>query len=116
MSVVLGPRTDALREEGSAVAEVAVLMPALVVILALCLGGVRVAAIQLLAQDAAADAARSAARGDPAALAVGRVVRTVPGATLARRLDDGVLCVTVSAPTPFGFPITAGSCAWQGGR
>ncbi|MBI5161169.1 MAG: pilus assembly protein [Micrococcales bacterium] len=104
------------REEGSAVAEVAVLMPALLVILALCLAGVRVATTQLLLQDAAADAARSVARGDPPRLGAERVARAAAGATLTRRREGGMVCVAVSAPAPLRLRVAASSCAWEGGR
>jgi hypothetical protein len=52
------------RERGSVTAELVVALPAVIVVLAACLGGVRVGMQAMLAQDAAAVAARSAARGD----------------------------------------------------
>ena len=102
-------------DRGSATAELAVLMPSLLLVLGLCLTGVRVAATQLIAQDAAADAARSAARGDPPGVGASRVAAAVPGATVTRQETGGLLCVRVRAPTALGLEVTAASCAWAGG-
>lgn len=102
-------------ESGSATAELAVLMPSLLLVLAMCLGGVRLAALQFVAQDAAADAARSAARGDPSGVASARVAHALPGAELAQRESEGMACSTVRAPPAFGIRVQASSCAWAGG-
>ena len=66
-------------ERGSVVAEFAVAMPAVLLVLATALGGVQLAGLQLQAQDAAADAARSYARGESAGVVAGRLQRQVPG-------------------------------------
>ena len=75
---------NARDERGSAVAEFAVALPAVLLVLLTLLGGVQVAGLQLRAQDAAADAARSWARGDRAGAVSGRLQRQVPGARVSR--------------------------------
>jgi len=95
-------------------AEFAVVVPAVVLLLALCLSAMQLSTRQVRVQDAAAVAARLAARGEPGG-APGAVSALVPGARLA--LDDRgeVLCATVSAPGPpgpfAGIAAVASSCA-----
>ena len=67
-------------ERGSVAAEFAVAMPAVLLVLATALGGVQLAGLQLQAQDAAADAARSYARGESAGSGRRAAARQVPGA------------------------------------
>ncbi|MDO5052170.1 MAG: TadE family type IV pilus minor pilin, partial [Pseudoclavibacter sp.] len=50
-------------ESGTAAAEFAVTLPAVLLVLALCIGGVQASALHVRLQDAAADAARATARG-----------------------------------------------------
>lgn len=87
-------------------------LPALVMILACCLGGMQVAGQQLRLQDAAAAAARSLARGDPAASLL------MPGATVARSIEGELVCATLTVGSPAfpGLTIAAKSCALDGGR
>ncbi|MEQ1735250.1 MAG: TadE family type IV pilus minor pilin [Rhodoglobus sp.] len=96
-------------------AEFAVALPAVVLVFAACLTGMQVAGQQLRLQDAAAHAARTVARGEPASGAASRAAREVPGATLAQRVDGDLACVTLSAPAAFGLTISASSCALSGG-
>jgi len=108
-------------ERGSTVAEFAVAIPAVLLVLAVALGGVRLAGVQLRAQDAAADAARGLARGDSAAVVRGRLDRQLPGASLQRADDGELVCATVraSADGPsavLGLVPSARSCALGGGR
>lgn len=101
-------------DRGSATAEFAVALPAVVFVLALCLSGIAVAGQQLQLQDAAALAARALGRGgDPHAL----VARLVPGAAVAPSADGDLACVRVTVPAR-GLPLTlsARSCALGGGR
>ncbi|MBF4462862.1 MULTISPECIES: TadE family type IV pilus minor pilin [unclassified Rathayibacter] len=94
----------------------AVVLPAVVVVLALCLGSVAASAHYVRLVDAAADAARSAARGDDPALPVERAQL---GATVATTEEDGLVCVRVTAelrPVPtLGLPVAVRSCALGGG-
>lgn len=108
-------------ERGSASAEFALAFPALLGVVALLLGGVQVAALQLRAQDAAADAARGLGRGDAAAVVVGRVQRHVPGAVVTSWLDGDLRCVRVEVASTgpaavLGLRAAARSCALTGGR
>jgi hypothetical protein len=91
-------------------AELAVTMPAVLLILAACLGGLRIGAERIRVVDAAAEASRLAARGDdpaPPAVAIG-------GAVGAPTRSAGTVCVTVRrevALLGLGVPITATGCA-----
>lgn len=93
-------------------------LPAVVLVLAACLSGVRLASDQLRVQDAAAVAARVAARGGDAGIAS----RLVPGSRTTRADRDELVCVRVSLPasdplgTLAGLTLTASSCALGGGR
>lgn len=106
-------------EAGSATAEFAVLIPAVCLVLAVCLSGLQLATRQLQLHDAAALAARSAGRGaDPTAL----VTQLVPSAIVRTVRRGNLVCVHVEAHgSPFasvlGFTIVgAESCALAGGR
>jgi len=103
------------------VAEFAVAMPAVLLVLATALGGVQLAGLQLRAQDAAADAARSYARGDRAGAVSARLARQLPGAGVTRFGRDDLVCARVTvAPTGpiarLGIVVSASSCALAGGR
>lgn len=106
-------------ERGSATAEFAVLIPAVCLVLALCLSALQLATSQLQVHDAAALAARTAGRGgDPTAV----VSTMIPGASIHSERRGNLLCVhvdTASAPIAslLGFSkITATSCALAGGN
>lgn len=98
-------------------AELAIALPAVVLVLALCLSGVRVAGEQLRVQDAAAAAARSLARGDDGQASAQRLV---PGASVAVSTRGDLVCALVSARAslagPIGVDLRASSCALGGGR
>jgi hypothetical protein len=81
-------------DRGSITAEFVTVMPAVLVILACCLGGLRLAGEQLRLQDTAGLAARAAARGDP---------MPETGAHLARTDNAGLVCVTASASEGLGL-------------
>ena len=102
-------------------AEFAVAMPAVLLVLATALGGVQLAGLQLKAQDAAADAARSYARGETAGVVAARLERQVPGAGITRSTRGDLVCarveVTPSGPIArLGVSVHATSCAVSGGR
>ena len=93
------------------------MVPAVVLVLALCLAAVNVATLQLRLQDAAAIVARSAARGgaiDIGTLVAGSSANAVHGSTL--------VCVTATVPSPlmgglFGtIQLSARSCAAASGH
>ncbi|MGB3911364.1 MAG: TadE family type IV pilus minor pilin [Pseudolysinimonas sp.] len=103
-------------EAGSATAEFALAFPAVLGVVALLLGGVQVAGLQVRAQDAAADAARGLGRGDSAAAVGTRLERQVPGAALSSWGDGDLRCVRVeivpSGPVAvLGLRARAGACA-----
>jgi hypothetical protein len=101
-------------ERGTVTAEFATVVPAVVLVLVCCLGAVQVAGQRLRLQDAAADAARILARGDPAAE---HARALVTGSVLTRRDGDGMVCATLRAPAAVAggllgaVTLTATSCA-----
>ncbi|OJU41699.1 MAG: hypothetical protein BGN97_08540 [Microbacterium sp. 69-10] len=105
-------------ERGSAAAELAVALPAVLLALMLGVGALGAAATQVALQDAAADAARLLGRGESAARAAAAVA-AVEGATMTSRDGAGLVCVTASVQTRIGrlisIPLSAGSCALAGG-
>jgi Flp pilus assembly protein TadG len=106
------------RDRGSVTAEFATVVPAVLLVLACCLGGLQLAGTQLRLQDAAAAAARSIARGESAATASARADQLVAGARLARNDRGGMACVRLSSrgAGPFAaITVTAASCALAAG-
>lgn len=94
-------------QRGSVTAETAVVLPALVVVLVLCLWSVTVVGQQLQCIDAARTGARALARGEPAALARAAAERAAPkGARVTMRTEGGlaVVEVHVSAGLPGAGP------------
>lgn len=102
-------------ESGGAVAEFAVGMPAVMLVLAVLLGGVQAGGLQLRANDAAADAARSWARGDSAVTVTARLGRQLPGASVARSARGDLVCATVTAASRLGIEVRGWACALGGG-
>lgn len=106
---------------GSAAAEFAVAIPAAVLVLGCCLGAIQVASQQVRLTDAAADAARTLARGDPLGVATARVHRIDASAALSTTTAGDFVCVQLSAPAGFGPAALAGvrvrasGCALAGG-
>lgn len=116
----LGPPS---RERGSATAETAVVLPALLVLVVLCLWAVTVVAQQLRCIDAARTGARALARGEPVALARAAAAEAAPdGARISLRMTDGLGMVEVrfSAGLPGelgpGLPIGSRAVAAVEGR
>jgi Flp pilus assembly protein TadG len=110
----------ARHEQGSATAELAVALPAVAVVLALCLGGVQVVGAQVRMTDAAADAARALGRGEPEGNARS-IARAVAGPSAVSTSRDGqFVCVSVSSDggpfAAFGIRPTGRACALEGGR
>ena len=112
-------RHVAAHDRGSATAEIAVGLPAVVLVLAACLGSLGLGTAQVRAQDAAADAARLLGRGETLAAAQRHVDRSVPGARLAVDYPDDLVCTTVSVERPVllvPVRVSGSSCALDGGR
>lgn len=103
-----------LGEGGAVVAEFAVALPAVTLVLLLGAAALGSCATQVRMQDAAADAARLAARGESDSRSIG-VVASVGGvATIDRRGE--LVCVHATAPGALWLgPVTALSCALDGG-
>ena len=108
-------------QRGSVTAEFAVVLPAVVLVLGCCLGAVQVVGLQVRLTDAAADAARSLARGDGADRAAALVQASVASASLAAETRGEFVCARLRAPSgigPFtavGLTLEARSCALAGG-
>jgi Flp pilus assembly protein TadG len=100
------PDTRGRADRGSVTAEFAVVIPAVIVVLACCLGGMRLAAEQLELQATAAAAARAESRGDAAPATAATIVRADRG---------DLVCVTASTSTSLGLlgavDLKATSCA-----
>lgn len=109
-------RSRSPRDRGAVSAELAVVLPVVVVILATCLGAVRVAVEQVRVADAAALAARSLARGDGAGSATA-VVTHVSGARLSGTSRSGdIVCATTEEQVALlgslgVIPVRVRSCA-----
>lgn len=82
-----------------ATAELALVIPAVLVVLAMCLSGLGLAVDQLRCVDAARAGARAASRGEPVADVRARALSGAPdGATVVVGSGGGDVTVTVSAP------------------
>jgi hypothetical protein len=107
---------------GSVTAEFAVVLPAVVLVLALALGGVAVTGQQVRLQDVAADAARILGRGESLVAAKRYVVARLPGATLSAESREAAVCVHLALPlimpgaSAWALTTEATSCALAGGR
>jgi hypothetical protein len=107
-------------QAGSVTAEFVAGLPAVVVVLALCLGGIQTVGQQLRLLDAAADAARLIARGDGIGAARDRVSRAVGVVSFTAEADGDFRCVHLAAAPAFlparalGAPVSATSCALGG--
>jgi Flp pilus assembly protein TadG len=102
-------------DRGSVVAEFAVALPAVAVVLVLGVGALSAASGQVRLQDAAADAARLRARGESAERAHAAVAAAVGGASVDIAPRGDLVCVTASATSMLGLRISATGCALAGG-
>jgi hypothetical protein len=103
-------------EAGSAVAEFAVALPAVLLVLGMVLGGIQLGAVQVRAQDAAADAARGLGRGEAASVVAAALARRLPGARWSSTRSGAVVCAHLEAPAAgaaalLGLTVSATSCA-----
>ncbi len=102
-------------ERGSAAAEFAVAVPAILIVLVLGVGALGAGAGAVRAQQAAADAARLLGRGEDEGRAFDLIARAGATGTVERR--DGLVCVTASVPVVTGLPeMSVRACALDGGR
>ena len=107
------------RDRGSVTAEIAVGLPAVVLVLAACLGGLGLATAQLRAQDAAADAARLLGRGEPVAAAEQLVARSFAAADLVVTRPTDLVCASVVVEQRLllvPLRVAGSSCALADGR
>lgn len=106
-------------ESGSVVAEFAVALPAVMLVMMLGVGALGASARHVRLQDAAADAARLAARGESDGHVQAVLAAAVPGAIGMIETRGELVCVRASAAAAPGLPIplmlTAASCALTGG-
>ncbi len=115
--VVLAIRSD----RGSVTAEFAAVAPAIVLVLALCLGALQTVTHQLRVTDAAADAARGLGRGDDAASVLARARTAVGEVSISTESEGEFVCAHLRSPCPagpfsaFGLIVVARSCALAGG-
>ncbi|POM26491.1 hypothetical protein BTM25_08920 [Actinomadura rubteroloni] len=95
------------RDAGMATAEIAMALPALVLVAAIVLWGETVASVRLACSDAARSGARAAARGESLSAVRSLVERAVPrGARVTVRRDGEASRVEVAVPVP--PPVAAG--------
>lgn len=102
-------------DRGSVVAEFAVALPAVVLVLLLGMGALAAGARHVRLQDAAADAARLAARGESAERVEATVAAGSPGATATIERQGDLVCVTATVPSGLPAVLVARSCALAGG-
>lgn len=87
------------RERGMVTAELALAMPALVLVLAFALGALGLAIDEVRCVDAAGAGARAAARGDPPPAVTAVAARAAPaGASVLVSGTGGAVTVSVRAP------------------
>ena len=79
------------------------ILPAIGFVLAAGLGLVHLGAVQVQLTDAAADAARIIARGDPPGEATARIAAAHPGASMAVSVRGALICVTARAEPQSGL-------------
>jgi len=97
-------------------AEVAVAMPAVVLLLGMCVAVVQLAAQAVALQGAVGDAARLAARGADHGIVVSRIHEVDREAEAVVEVDGEFACVRATAPSrmlgaSFGRPLEARACA-----
>ncbi|MET0862143.1 MAG: TadE family type IV pilus minor pilin [Microbacterium sp.] len=105
-------------DRGSVVAEFAIALPAVALVLLLSAGALGACARQVRLQDGAADAARLAARGEADARVQVAVTAAAAGADAVISHRGDLVCVTASTVSAGIVPIalSATSCALAGGR
>ncbi len=108
-------------EEGSVTAEFAAVMPAIVLVIALCLGAIQAVTHQLHVTDAAAAAARGLGRGDDVATVLDRARAEIGDVSVSTEPEGEFVCARLRSPCPagpfgaLGLTVVARSCALAGG-
>ncbi len=101
-------------ERGAVTAEFAIVLPAVLVVLGLVIGGILIVSHRLTLVDAAAEVSRLEARGD-AVLAETRLAALAEGVTVHRSQEGRLHCVTLTSRPGTGLlsavAVTARSCA-----
>ena len=106
-------------DRGSATAEFAVVVPAVVLVIALTAGCLAAVGRQVRLEQGAAQAARLAARGESDARVAAVVAAIAGGSVTGRSTTGDLVCVSATAPALVPLPVgalTARSCALSGGR
>jgi hypothetical protein len=103
-------------DRGAATAEVAVLLPALVLLTALCVSAVGAVSLHVRCLDAARSAAREIARGEPAEVAVAAARDRVPGGAEVRVVARGDRLVAVQVTARAGLAGWSGAGVRVGGE
>ncbi len=113
---ILRSRRPSGDERGAVSAEFAVALPAVVVVVALCLGAIGAVGRQVRLEQAVAQAARLVARGESDGRARD-VVQSIAGTRDVRiRADGDLVCVSAGVSPPPPLPVLrAESCALGGG-
>lgn len=104
-------------DRGSVVAEFAIALPAVALVLILSGAALGACAKQVRLQDAAADAARLVARGESEGRAQAAVLLAAPDAGFSVAHRGDLVCVTASTESTGVLPLaqSATSCALAGG-
>ncbi|MDY0910763.1 TadE family type IV pilus minor pilin [Microbacterium sp. CFBP9034] len=102
-------------DTGSVVAEFAVALPAVALVLLLGMGALGAGARHVRLQDAVSDAARLAARGESDDRVHAVVSSVAPGAAAVIAHRGDLVCVTGSAPALLSVRLSATGCALAGG-
>ncbi|WP_043670279.1 TadE family type IV pilus minor pilin [Clavibacter michiganensis] len=106
-------------DAGAAAAELAVVLPAIVLVLGLCLGAVQTVGQQVMLTSAAAEAARSLGRGEDPGTAAARIAGAAGRASMEVERSGNAVCVRLTEPSGFGpaeaagLRVSARGCAWQ---
>ena len=102
-------------DRGSVVAEFAVALPAVALVLLLGVGTLSAAGRHVRLQDASADAARLVARGESDDRARQAVTAAVSDSVTTIHARGDLVCVSASAPALLALRVSAESCALAGG-
>ncbi|WP_422761106.1 TadE family type IV pilus minor pilin [Mycetocola saprophilus] len=94
------PRTRRMLrgEEGSISAEFAIVMPAVLVLLALCLGVLAAGTTRSRLWDVAGQSARASARGDPEQSIMAQARELLPGVAVKVDSQASLVCATADIP------------------
>jgi Flp pilus assembly protein TadG len=103
-----------VREAGSVTAEFAAVIPAVLLVLAFGLGAIEVVVQQARLTDAAADGARSLARGDASAPVRAHMSNTVGRTEMSVEKDGDFVCLSLAQPAAGPAALTGLTVRGQG--